>query len=217
MFRIQNTVRAGFRLFLLPAFLVSIMPHASNAAGFSITITANENGQGLFTNSSGFVSTLPVDFQTDNGPGGLANALTYSLLNPPGLTAGDLLLTESAAGPISDIIRFNPTENCSGTIGCLVFYSDKLDGVDSLADIGLPTGLYTNTISFMEIGPEGNNGLTYTPLAGQPGFVAGAAGPVTYVLTSDAAPTPEPSTIVLFGTGLGVLLVACRKRAGKLT
>jgi hypothetical protein len=214
MFSVQTTVRAGLRLFLLLAFLVSIMPQASNAQGFSVTIRVNENGQGLFTNTSGFVSTLPVSFQTDNGPGGFANALTYSLLNPPGLTAGDLLLSESAGGAISDVIRFNPTENCNGSIGCLVFYSDNLDGIDSLADIGLPTARYTNTVSFAEIGPEGNNGLTYTPLAGQPGFVAGSDGPVTYVLQSDSS-VPEPSSILLLGTGLGALIVVCRNRVGR--
>jgi len=214
MFGLQTKVRAGLRLFLLPAFLVSIMPLAANAQGFSVRITVNENAQGLFTNSIGAVATLPVTFQTDNGPGGLANALTYGLLNPPGLTAGDVLLSESPGGSISDIIRFNPTENCSNSIGCLVFYSDNLDGIDSRADIGLPTGRYTNTVSLMEIGPEGDNGLTYTPVAGQPGFVAGADGPVTYVLASDS-PVPEPSTIVLFGTGMAALLII-RKR-GQVT
>jgi len=214
MFSVHATLRAGLRLFLLPAFLVSILPHTSNAQGFSVRITVNENGQGLVTSTDGFMSTLPVTFQTDNGPGGLANALTYSLLSPPGLTEGDLLLSESPGGSISDIIRFNPTENCSNTIGCLVFYSDNFDGIDSRADIGLPTGRYTNTVSLMEIGPEGDNGLTYTPVAGQPGFVAGADGPVTYVLASDS-PVPEPSTIVLFGTGMAALLII-RKR-GQVT
>jgi hypothetical protein len=209
MFSAQATLRAGLRLFLLPAFLVSIMPQASNAQGFSVRITINENGQGLLTNTGGAMTTLPVTFQTDNGPGGLANALTYALLDPPGLTEGDLLLSESP-GAISDIIRFNPTESCSNLTGCLVFYSDNLDGIDSRADIGLPTGRYTNTVSLMEIGPEGDNGLTYTPVSGQPGFVAGAGGPVTYVIASDS-PVPEPSTIVLFGTGLGALLII-RKR-----
>ena len=217
MFSVRTTVRAGLRLFLLPAFLVSITPHASSAQAFSTTNTVNENAQGLSINTGGFMATLPVSFQTDNGPGGLANALTYSLLNPPGLTAGDLLLRESLGGPISDIIRFNPTENCSGSIGCLVFYSDNLDGIDSRADIGLPADLYTNTVSFVEIGPEGNNGMIYTPIAGQPGFVAGAEGPVTWVLASDSS-VPEPSTIVLFGTGLGALLVFHRRtRAGRLS
>jgi hypothetical protein len=176
----------------------------------TITITVDENGHGLFTNSDGFASALAFTLQNDPGPGGLANAVTYSLLNPPGLTAGDLVLTEG--GITSDIIRFNPNQACSGTVGCLVFYSDKFDGVDSLADIGFPTALYANNLTFPETGPEGNNGFTYTPVAGQPGFVAGATGPVTYVIRSDTAAVPEPSTILLLATGLSPVVIACRKR-----
>jgi len=56
-----------------------------------------------------------------------------------------------------------------------------------------------------ELGPEGANGVTYTPIAGQPGFVAGAAGPVTYVFLSDGQ-IPEPSSLLLLGSGATVLL-----------
>jgi len=62
----------------------------------------------------------------------------------------------------------------------LVFYSDRSDGSDSLADIGFPTAFYTNTLTVNEVGPEGNNGFTYTPAAGQPGFVT--FNTVTYVI-----------------------------------
>ena len=65
--------------------------------------------------------------------------------------------------------------------------------------------LYTNTLTVTEVGAEGANGFTYTPTAGQPGFVAGAAGPVTYVIISDS-PAPEPASIGLMLAGLGVLV-----------
>src|SRR6516162_7799986 len=57
----------------------------------NIVNTIDENGHGTL---NGFQGPQPEPFalQTDPGPGGLANALTYSLLNPPGLTAGDLLI-----------------------------------------------------------------------------------------------------------------------------
>ncbi len=184
-------------------------------AQFGATITVDENGNGLFSNSNGFFSPLPASLVADPGPGGLPVALTYGLLSPPGLVAGDLILVEpgSANGDLSDIIRFNPQQNG----GSLVFYSDITDGVDSLADVGFPNGLYTNNLSALEVGPEiGPNGFTYTPTAGQPGFVAGAGGPVTYVIQSDLA-VPEPSSFVLGSIGafalLGFKLIRRRRAA----
>ena len=79
-------------------------------------------------------------FQDDPGPGGLAGVMTYGLLNPPGLVSGDVLLQDGVNGPVLDVIRFNPAEICSGSTGCLVFYSDNLDGFDALGDTASPPG-----------------------------------------------------------------------------
>jgi hypothetical protein len=177
------------------------------AQGFTITISADENGHGTLVNSNGFSSALPFALLPDPGPGGLPAAATYGLLNPPGLVAGDLIFFEVPVGSISDLIRFNPNQNG----GSLVFYSDNSDGVDALADTGFPTALYPNNITFTEVGPEGANGLTYTPVAGQPGFVAGAAGPVTYVIRSDS-PVPEPCSLTLLALGSVCGLASCRRR-----
>jgi len=184
----------------------------ADAQGFSITISIDENGVGSFSNTNGFFSPLPSALLPDPTAGGLASALTYSLLNPPGLTAGDLLILEPTAIVASDLLRFNPTETCSdGSTGCLVVYSDKDDPVLALADTGLPSVVSTHVVTVHEVGTEGNNGFTYTPTAGQPGFIAGAAGPVTYAFISDI-PIPEPATLGLMGAALAGLGFARGRR-----
>jgi hypothetical protein len=177
------------------------------SAQFTITITVDENAHGTFTNTSGFNSALPVAMLPDPGPGGLPSALTYGLLSPPGLVAGDLILLEPppTLGQLSDIIRFNPNQNG----GSLVFYSDKFEADPDLADTGFPGDLYSNTATFVEVGPEGNNGFTYTPTANQPGFVAGAGGPVTYVIRSDV---PEPASLVALPAVAGMCCCIRRRR-----
>jgi hypothetical protein len=126
------------------------------------------------------------------------------MLNPPGLVAGDLLLTDGAG--VSDIIRFDPTIFFGGSTGGAFFYS--LPGGGQLADIGLPGSYLPNVFSIAEVlaGPT-----LYTPTAGQPGFVSGAAGPVTYQITSGAV--PEPGTWLLFGSAMAVLIARRRTRA----
>jgi hypothetical protein len=182
-----------------------------------ITITVDENGNGTI-NGFGGLNSLPFAIQPDPGPGGLAAVLTYNLGSPPGFVAGDLLLTEPGQSGLSDVIRFNPDLTLAvPNTGTLVFYSDNTDGSPDLADTPTPPlAFYTNNIVRAEVGPEGNNGFTYTPTAGQPGFVAGASVPVTYVIQSDvpAAPVPEPCTLALLAIG-GASLAGYRWRRNK--
>lgn len=171
---------------------------------FSVTTTVDESGNGFLTNTNGFFGSLGSALQNDPGPGGLNSVLTYSLLSPPGLTAGDVLITDD--GLIMDVVRFNPSQRCAdGGLGCLVFYSDNIDGLDALADTsGPPFAFYPNTIIIPEIRSDSDNRALYTPIAGQPGFVAGAGGPVHYVLISDIA-VPEPASMAILATGLVAL------------
>lgn len=194
---------------VLATVLFGGLPRLASAQGFSINIKVNESGAGSLSNTAGFNAPLPTAMTADPGPGGLSSALTYDLLNPPGLVAGDLILMEPGLpGIISDIIRFNPSSFTGGS-GSLVFYSDNLDGVDSPADTGFPTALYANNLTVNEVGPEGSNGYVYTPTAGQPGFVSGAGGPVTYEIYSDV---PEPGSLGLLATGGLPLLGLLRRR-----
>jgi hypothetical protein len=115
------------------------------------------------------------------------------------LTAGDILINEPG-NVLGDVVRFNPNEVCSGGTGCLVFYS-ATPPFDSLADTAGPPGaFYANTVTLTE---NAAGQVIYTPVAGQPGFVAGASAPAVYDLISDV-PVPAP----LIGHGLpGVLAV----------
>src|SRR5437762_3944447 len=142
---IRKASKTNFLSVLAAAIALTFATYAF--AQFSVTITVDENGQGTLMNSTGISAPLPASVGPDPGPGGLPNALTYGLLSPPGLTAGDLVLLEGVGGPISDVIRFNTGEICSATTGCLVFYSDFIDGADALADVGFPGANYTNLLT----------------------------------------------------------------------
>ena len=203
----KNMRGSNLCLMVVGALLVTC---GTAAAQFTVDINIDEFGHGTITNSAGFNGPLAAALLPDPGPGGLPAALTYSLDNPPGLTAGDLLLVEPGGGGLlTDQIRFNPQETASdGTTGTVLIYSDHFDGPDSLADNGFPTALYANTFSLNEVGPEpGPNGVDYTPTAGQPGFVAGAAGPVTYHITSDGSPSGGPGTPLPASAWSGVALL----------
>jgi len=169
------------------------------AAQAQILITVDENGNGS-VGGNPFTGVLLPDPSNGNVP-----ALTYTFnLNGNTLTTGDLQLLEPAEGNgiLSEVIRFEVSGTGSGS---LVFYSDfsALDPADAgaLADTGIPAVPTTPIALGVESSPEGNNGFTYVPQAGQPGFVNGFT--TTYVIQSDTTTAvPEPGSLALLAVAL---------------
>lgn len=196
--------RSLFRFALI--VVVSFTASGAFAQGNNPLITVFEDGTGslLFPGGSPIVTTGVL--APDPGPGGLSLALTFNLLGPPGLVAGDLNVFENLSENLGDVIRFNPAGTGSaGYPASLVFYSAAGGGL--LGDTGLPTGAYTNVVFNSESGSED---LFYTPTANQPGFVPGFS--VTYHIISGASSVPESgTTITLLGLGMAGIAFIRRK------
>ena len=205
-----------------------------------VTVEIDENGNGTATGIPGMPGAVALPFF---GGVGTTDPLTYNLSVLTGsLQPGTLLITEGCSlvddeeyCVISDVIRFLNVLIEDVQTPFLQFYSDNSDGVDALADTGLPfVGTTTGEIltcgtrsalaeCFLpEVGPEGNNGVTYTPirLTGggppytDPGFFTSHG--VTFIIHSDTpAAAPEPATLALLGVGLAALGFAGRRKPTK--
>jgi hypothetical protein len=189
------------QLFKLLAVFASAL---SSTAVFGQLIQVDEFGKGTFF-LPGATNSLPPAVIAVEPFSGIAT-LRYTL--PFNGTPGDVAMFETGPGPvtngISDLIRFDGQ-------GHLYFFSDR-EANDPTppdpADVGIPPILTQFPhVSIQEFGVEGQNGASYFPIAGGPGFEPAFPG-LQYSFISDV---PEPSALALSTTG-GIFLLLLRAR-----
>ena len=185
------------RFLLVAGVFFMLVPHPGFAAFFG-HIAIDESCNGALSTPSGTVP-LPCGTAPDPGPGGLSNAMFYNMLNPPGMVGGDVFILDPNSAVLSDILRFDPTVQGGG-----VFVYSDLSHLGP-ADIGFPSAFYTNSITAQELGNEFFSFVNYIPAAGQPGFIAGAPGIVSYSFISDV---PEPAAGLLLVAGAALILIS---------
>jgi hypothetical protein len=175
---------------LITSCLVCILTAAASQA---MIITFDENGNGSWEN--GFQGNGTLEHGMGICPvGPLWETLWYEL---PFMSVPDedvkVLEPVGTNQEISDVLRFinlgtNPSQTAGWEIRVYVF-SDISDGVDALADTGIPE-LRGTPVSVNEIGNEGYNYADFT------------LDNVAYHFTSDV---PEPATLLLLGLGAAML------------
>ena len=183
------------------AVLFALAASANTLRAVSLpTFSIHEDGQGklllppLF---GGGVIPIPGVLMSDPGPGGLTSALAFTAhpLRAP-FPEGDVVLMD-ANGDVSDILRFD-TANPDGS-QLIFFYSNDHRGL--LADTGLPSLMYDNTVIIQE-NPSGPT--IYTPKAGQPGFSSDSPLGNSFRIFS----TPDTgSTLLMLGAAVAALLI----------
>ena len=186
------------RIVLAVLFALAASANTLRAVPSLPTFSFHENGNGqlelplLF---GGGVIPLPGTLTSDPGPGGLASALAFTAhpqVAP--FPVGDVVLLD-ASGHVSDILRFDPeTSPAPGAPQLIFFYSNDHAGL--LADTGLPSLMFSNTVTIQEnaYGPT-----IYTPGEGQPGFSTDSPLGDSFLIFS----TPDTgSTLLMLGAAI---------------
>jgi hypothetical protein len=159
----------------------------ANAQFFTLTVDEAGNGTLNGTADQGYLAVDPISGLT---------ALTYNL---PGVVgSGDVGILD-ANGQVSDGIRFEIVSGLNNG-NSVMFYFSQLDTTNSMmADTGVPAGNF--------------QGFNVPELGEAWTFLAGGGGNNSYFGTSDADNTvPEPSSLLLLGSGLMGLAGFARRR-----
>ena len=191
------------RIVLAVLFALAVSANTLRAVPSLPTFSFHENGRGklelppLF---GGGVIPLTGVLMSDTGPGGLTSALAFTA-HPlaRAFPEGDVVLMD-ANGDVSDILRFNPETNPGpGAPQLIFFYSNDHRGL--LADTGLPSSMYENTVIIQE-NPTGPT--IYKPTEGQPGFSSDSPLGDSFRIFS----TPDTgSTLLMLGAAVAALLI----------
>ncbi|SRR5258706_9927105 len=169
------------------------------------TWTFDEFGSGLFGNGT-IVGYANGTTRVDPVSG---MATLYYFWNVP-TAPGDVLVHELGAptNQFSDVLRFDGQ-------GGMYFFSESEAGTinPDPADVPvLPFG-QPGAVALFESGPEGNNGVFYTPTPGQPGFDTSGIFPgVSYHFISDIVPEPGSGALLLIGAGIVGFRMRCGRR-----
>jgi len=144
-----------------------------------------------------------IDMRDGTGPhpispvGGASN-LIIPLPSP--VITGDVRIWEDfSGGTLSDVLRFtNANGDVDGGLNgnIMIVYSDLPEPgtVGGPADVGIPTQLFPRDGGgLVEIGPEGNNGVTYSP--------GGPFDNIYHFVSDGSIIVPEPSSIIMLSLG----------------
>ena len=187
-----------FVLLVTVSLLAASVPmFAGNLAGGGdpFTIWFDENGNGSISLNGDPAIPNPGLVFTDPLSG--INALAYVL--PEVVADGDVRIWDDpGATVLSDLLRFeNGVTLPGGQVDTVMFYFSQAGG-PSLADTGFPS----------VINPNDGGGLFEWQVGGVSGFDWYPGGNVYHGISD----TPEPGTLLMFGSGIAGLAAMLRRK-----
>jgi hypothetical protein len=184
----------GLSRFVVAAAMSAIGSVSMSAA--AITVFIAEDGTVAFSNGTPFAGS---GYGSTQGTVVLCDGATNT---------GNLdTATSCAAGVVnSDIVNFG------GTNANIVMQSDQSPGDTNVADMRAFMNEFPGNTKFLQEAAENASGISrtdFTPKSGDPGFCGTTCSDtLTFEIVSDeAVPTPEPSTLLMVAAVLlGLLL-----------